>query len=194
LLRVLHRLLLNLYLRGHRRDAPLTSGGDFRRRRPASNAARPVVADTINRGVVDGDVVDDDRVRYRAVIYLHVGDRNVVHGAVVIEPITAPIATLISNANIAEAVVDSAVVSDIRGPIPVVVAVHTAGKPPISRRPQIADLWGLRPSSGHPIVALRSVTPISWRPQIAVAGAVRLGIIRQRWRGLLRLKLGLAVA
>jgi hypothetical protein len=194
LLRVLYRLLLYLYLRGHRRDAPLTNGGDFRWRRPTSDAARPVIADTINRRVVDGDVVDHDRVRYRAVIDLHIGDRDVVHRAVVIEATTIPIAALISNADISEAIVDPAVISDIRGPIAVTIAVHAADKAPISRRPEIAHLRGLYPCPGHPVVTLRGVTPISRGPEIAVTGAVRLRIIRQRWGRLLRLKHGLTVA
>jgi len=193
LLRILHRLLLYLHLRGHRRDAPLTNGGDLRWRRLSSDAAWPVVADAIHRGVVYGDVVDDDRVGHRAVIDLYIGNGNVVYGAVVIETIPVPIATLISNADVPEAIINSAVVSDIRGPITVVIAVHVADITPISRRPEIANLWGLHPCAWHPVVAPRRVTPISRSPQIAIAGAVRLGIIRQGRRGLLRLKLGLAV-
>jgi len=51
----------------------------------------------------------------------------------------------------------------------------------------------LRPDAGHPIVALRSIAPISGRPQIAIAGAFRLRIFRQRRRGLSCLEHRLAV-
>jgi hypothetical protein len=68
LLAVLSRLLLLLQLRGHRRNTPFTHCGGLRRERPASDASRAVVAGAVNRRIVDCDVVDDDRIRYRAVI------------------------------------------------------------------------------------------------------------------------------
>ena len=79
-------------------------------------------------------------------------------------------------------------------PKAVVIAVPAPDKSPISRRPQEAHLRRPRPSAGHPVVALRSIAPISGRPQIAIAGAVRLRIFRQRWRGLCGLHHWLAVA
>src|SRR5271165_4355019 len=55
------------------------------------------------------------------------------------------------------------------------------------------SFWGHRPCAGDKAVALRSIAPISGRPQIAIAGDWRLRIFRQWWRRLLCLKHGLAV-
>src|ERR1039458_7633176 len=167
--------------------------GDFRRQRPASDASRPVVAGTVIRNV-DGGVVDDDRIRYRAVIDLNVGDVHIVDGTVIVETISVPVPALIADSDVAESIVNAAVVADMSAPIAMVIAVPTADKSPISRCPQIAHLRRPRPRAGHPVVTFRSIAPISGRPQIAIAGAVRLRIFRQRWRGLCGLHHWLAVA
>jgi hypothetical protein len=161
----------------------LTQCGVFRRQRLARNASRPVVAGAVNRGVVDG-----------AVIHVTVVEVHIVDGTVIVEPISAPIPALIAGADVAESIVNAAVVADMLAPKAVVVAIHAAEKSPISRRPQEAHLRRPRPGAGHPVVALRSVAPISGRPQIAIARAWRLRIFRQRRRGLSCLKHRLAVA
>ena len=183
LLAVLCCRLLVLQLRGHGRNALLTQCGVFRRQWLASDASRPVVAGTVHRGVVDA-----------AVIHVNVGDVHIVDGAVIVETISAPIPALIADAAVAESVVNAAVVADILAPEAVVELIQAGGESPISRRPQEAHLRWHRPYAGHPEVALRSVAPISGRPQIAIAGAFRLRIFRQRWWGLLCLKHRLAVA
>jgi GTP:adenosylcobinamide-phosphate guanylyltransferase len=63
---------------------------------------------------------------------VNVGDGYIVDGAVVVETIPAPVPALIADAYVAESVVDTAVVADMRASKTVVVAVHAAGKPPIS--------------------------------------------------------------
>ena len=183
LLAVLCCRLLVLHLRGHRRNALLTQCGPFRRQWLASDASRAVVAGTVHRGIVDA-----------AVIHVNVGDVHTVDRTVIVEAISAPVAALIAHPAVAEAIVDAAVVADILAPETVVEAIHACGESPISRRPQEAHLRWHRPYAGHPEVALRSVAPISGRPQIAIAGDRRLRIFRQRWRRLLCLKHGLAVA
>src|SRR5664280_1426705 len=174
---------LLLQLRGHRRNALRTHCGGLGRQRLASDASRPVVTGAVHRGVVDG-----------AVIHVNVGDIHIVDGTVIVETVSAPIPALIAGADVAESIVNAAVVADILAPKAVVVAIHAAEQSPISRRPQEAHLRRPRPGAGHPVVALRSVAPISGRPQIAIAGAWRLRIFRQRWWGLLCLKHRLAVA
>jgi hypothetical protein len=183
LLVVLRGRLLMLYLRGHRRNSLLARCGDFRGKRPASDAARPVVADAV-RIVVDGGVVDDDRVRHGAVIYVNVGDGDIVDRTVVVETISTPVAALIADAHVAESIVNAAVVADMWTPISVVVAIPATDKSPIPRRPQVADFRRPRPCAGHPVVTLRSIAPISGCPQIAIAGTFRLRVFRQGWRGI----------
>ncbi len=182
LLAVLCCRLLVLQLRSHRRNALLTHSGHFRRQRPASDAPRSVVAGAVNCGVVD-----------RAVVHVNVGDVHIVNGAVVVEPIVVPVPALITDAGVAESIVNTAVVADILSPKTIVVAIHAAEKSPVSRRPQEAHLGRLCPNSRHPVVTLRSIAPVSRRPQITLSRARRLRIFREWWRGLLRLQHGLAI-
>jgi hypothetical protein len=68
---------------------------------------------------------------------LNVGDvAYIVDGAVVVEAISVPITSLIANANVAESVVNAAVVAHMVAPKSVMVAVPAAGKTPVSGRPQ----------------------------------------------------------
>ena len=168
LLAVLCCRLLVLHLRGHWRNALLTGCSHLRRNRLASDASWAVVADAVNRSVVDGDVVDH-RVGYGAVIHVNVGDVHIVDGPVIVETISVPVPALIADAGVTVSIVNAAVVADVPAPISVVVAIPAADEPPISRRPQEAHLRRLRPDARHPVIALRSVAPISGRPQIAFA-------------------------
>jgi hypothetical protein len=112
LLVVLGSRTLLLHLRGHRRNALLARCGDFRRKRSPRDASRAVVADAVDRCVVDRDVVDNC-IRYRAVVHVNVGDGHVVYGAVVIETIAAPVTALIADAYVSESIVDPAVETDM---------------------------------------------------------------------------------
>ena len=160
LLAVLCCRSLVLQLRGHGRNALPAQCGGFGRQSLASDASRPVVAGAVHRGVVDG-----------AVIHANVGDVHIVDRAVVVETISAPIPALIAGAEVAESIVNAAVVADMLAPEAVVVLIHAAEKSPISGRPQEAHLRRPHPGAGHPVVALRRVAPVSGRPQIAIAGA-----------------------
>jgi len=139
------------------------NGSDFRRQWVPSYSSRPVIAGTVI-GDVDGGVVDDDRVRYRTVVNLHVGDRYIVHRTVVVETVAVPVPALISDSDVSESVVNASVVADMPAPKAVVIAVPAADKSPISRRPQIAHFRRPRPCARHPVVALGSIAPISRSP------------------------------
>lgn len=133
LLTVLCGLLPLLYLRCHRGNALLACCSEFRRQRTARDASRPSVAgaacSVVNRGVVD------DRIRYRAVVYVNVGDGHVVDRAVVVETIAAPIPALISDACVTIPIINAAIVADMRAPIAVVVTIRATRISPVSRRP-----------------------------------------------------------
>jgi len=193
LLAVLSRLLPRLHLRGHRRNALLARGRNFRPQRAASHASGPVVAVAVI-GNVDGRVIDDDCIRDRAVINLNVGDCYVVDATVVVEAISLPVPTLIPDSLVAVSIINAPVVADMPAPIAVMVAVPAADKSPISRRPQVSRLRRPCPGARHPVVPLRCIAPISRRPQIAIPRAVRLRILRQLWRRLLSLQHRLPVA
>ena len=179
LLPVLCGLLAMLYLRCHRRDSLFACCCEFRRQRTARHASRASVAGAAS-SVVNRSVVDD-RIRYRAVVYVNVGDGHIVDRAVVVETTAAPITALIAGACVAVSIIDATVVTNMRAPITVIVTIPAAGICPVTRRPQIAHLGRLRPCSRHPVVPLIRVAPVSGRPQIPVTGTIRLGILRWLW-------------
>jgi hypothetical protein len=159
--------------------------GGFSWQRPASNASSPVVADAAIRSVADVAVIHVD---------VNVGDVHIVEGTVVVETTAAPVPALVARASVAESIINAAVVADILAPEAVVVTIPAIVLSPISGGPQIAHFRRLYPSARHPIIALGSIAPVSWRPQIAIAGTFGLRIFRQLWRGLLCQKHRLAVA
>jgi hypothetical protein len=193
LLLVLRRLLPRLYLRGHGRNALLAHGGDFRRQGLASHASGAVVAGAIVCNI-DGRIVDDDGVRYRAVVNRDAANvADVIDRAVVVEAISVPVTALIAHTDVAESVVNATVVADVASPEAVVVAVSSTISSPITGSPEQADFGWTRPCAGYPVVAFRRIAPVARSPNVAVARDVGLGIFRQRWRGLLRIKNRLAV-
>ena len=181
LLAILRRLLPLLDLRVHRRNTLLANCDDFHRQRATSDSAWSVEAHA--RVVIDGYIVDH-RSGDRAVVHLNVCDRHIVDGPVVVEAVAAPVAALIADSDVAEAVVDASVVANVAAPIAIVVAVASAAKVPVSRRPEIAHFWRARPCARHPVISAVRVAPISRRPQVTVAGDVRLRIFRQLRRRL----------
>ena len=64
---------------------------------------------------------------------MHVAD--VIHRAVVIEIIAAPITALIASAAIAVTIVHAAIEADIPAPIAMAESISAAKKSPIGRRP-----------------------------------------------------------
>lgn len=133
LLLVLCRLLSHLNLRGHRRNALLTGRCKFGWQRTACHASRSGEAGSAGR-VRNGRVINDC-VRHRAVVHLYIGDSDVVDRTVVIELVSAPVPALISNPRVTVAIINPAVIADVRSPISIVIAIPAAHKPPIAGSP-----------------------------------------------------------
>lgn len=96
--------------------------------------------------------------------------------------IVVPVATLIAEADIAEAIVDATVVADVLAPITVVPAIPTAVPAPPSGRPKSPNVRRRNPCSGDIVVTGGCVIPIARSPHIVGAGRYRLFIVfRQRW-------------
>ncbi len=145
------------------------------RRRARCGAARTaVVAHAIHGGIVDDGLVINVRNICRA---------HVVYGAVVIKLPIVPVSALIADTGIAEAVNDSAVEADLRSPITRVPNVTTIAKSPKARGPQHTDCWSLHPGPGHPVIAVRTVSPIPRRPDITGGGTNGLLVYGKRGRG-----------
>src|SRR5579863_3774252 len=129
------------------------------RRGPGINASAPAVkahpADggVSDHGPVDIGVVDADHV--------YVG-----HGAIVKEPATTPISSNEANAAITKAIINAAVEANVGSPVPCVPAISAADKPPISRSPEQAHGWRRYPRAWNPVVSIRSVSPVTRRPEI----------------------------
>jgi hypothetical protein len=96
----------------------------------------------------------------------------------------APIAALVAEADVAETVVDAAIVADMRAPVTTVKPVAVMPEAPVAGGPQGALVGSLNPHAGHPVVSLRRIGPVAGRPQIVVAGGLRLFVVGQRGRRL----------
>src|SRR5438874_11063406 len=117
--------MLVLGLFSCRRDMLFANRNLFGWRRPSRDAARPaVIADAIH-----GDIVVDHSLIVSIVHHCHVYVR---HGAVINESAAAPISARIANTCVAEAIINSAVKSDVRTPVPPVPKVYAIRPTPIT--------------------------------------------------------------
>ena len=120
----------------------------------ADSAVATVVADV-------RIIVDDNRL---VINVGDVGDVNVVHTAVVKVAVALPLSTIKTITGIAKSVINPAVKSDVRTPVPFMKDVRTAAPSPISRRPEKAYLGRTHPYTRHPVVSRRTPMPIPRRP------------------------------
>src|SRR5215469_6434697 len=140
-----------------------------------NSAWAAVEADAVLGALIyDGFVVD--------VVY--VGHVDVGDGAVVVVIVAAPVAAKEASTRIAEAVVNSAVETDVRSPVAGVPNVETFAPTPITGRPKVTGLRGYHPRTGNPEIVLVVVIvgPITRHPEIAWSGADRLRVNGQSWR------------
>jgi hypothetical protein len=119
-------------------------------------------------------------IAHAAVVYVVVNDTgvNVVHRAVVKEVVAVPVAAIVSAAGIAEAVVNSAVETDVVTPVPAIKGVPAVRECPIRRCPERSNVGREHPGSGDPVIAAVCVVPIARGPVVVVAGAGRLRVFR----------------
>jgi len=122
--------------------------------------------------------VIDDRV---VIDVVHDRDIYVVDRAVVVEVPAAPVAALVAVACVAKAVIDAAVVADVLAPVATVEPVRVIPVAPVAGRPKCSLVGSLNPCAGHPIIAVRRPGPVAGRPDVVVAGIVRLVVVGQ-WR------------
>ncbi len=101
-----------------------------------------------------------------------VGDVHVVHRAIVIEIVVAPIATLVAITAIPVSVIDATVVAHLGTPVASVPDVGAFAPTPPTRRPKITRLRSHNPSPRNPVItAVISICPIAGRPDITRGGA-----------------------
>lgn len=126
-----------------------------------------------------------------AIDVVHQGDVHVVDRAVVVEMAAAPVTALVAVSYVAKAVVDAAIVADVLAPVAWVKSVYVIPEAPVARGPECALVGSLNPSAGHPVIAVRRPGPVAGRPDIVVAGTLRLVVVgqgrRRLGRGVFRL-------
>ena len=131
----------------HRRSMRGAEGCYLGRSRAYSYALRAaVVADA----VVDDSPVDDH------IAFVNIGDTDaseIIDGAIVSKVVAMPVASLITDSDVTEAVVDTAVEADIAAPIAVVEAVAATDKAPVAGRPESSLIRRRAPCPGNPVIA-----------------------------------------
>src|SRR5215472_10639410 len=135
-----------------------------------------VEADARNVALIDNDAIFVDVVD---VDHVDVGD-----GAVVVVIAAAPVAAIEASTGIAEAVVNSAVETDVRSPVAGVPNVESFTPTPIARRPEVTGLRGKHPRTGNPEIVrvVVIVGPVTGNPDVALARADGLRVDGQSWR------------
>ena len=157
--------LLVLQLKRRRWSVSVVGPCKFLGRRLSFSSAGPIEANIVHRLVVDDGLV------------VGVGDDGCVHpsdGGVVKEHPVIPISALVADASIAEAVVDAAIISDVRPPVSGVPSVKATIVAPVAGRPQQPDNRWQHPGTRYPVIVILTVGPVAWRPYVAGAWAERL--------------------
>ena len=172
LLAVVCSFALGLDLGGHGRSARAAHSCDLGRLRTNGDSASAAVI---------GDasvVVDDDGV------VVDVGDVDVhaVDGAIVVEVIASPIAAVIAEAGVAEAIVDAAVEADVGAPVSAIEAPAVVVPTPVTGGPEGAIVRRKAPGAGNPVVADGTRVPVAGGPNIVGRGGYRL-VVDGKWRG-----------
>src|ERR1700679_4219693 len=96
--------------------------------------------------------------------------------------IVIPVAALIAETAVAEAVVHTAVKATVRAPETDVPEITAAAPTPVPRSPEETDSGRQDPNARNPVVAASSVGPIAGSPDVAVSGANGLRVNGKRWR------------
>lgn len=170
LLTVLRGFALDLELRGHGRRAWAAEGCDLRWLRSRGKATPATV-------VGNASVVVDD---HGAVVNMSdVDEVNSIDRAVVIEVVPTPVAAVVAESGIAEAVINTAIEADMRTPVPSVKAPTIVVPAPVTGGPKSAIVGGRTPGAGNPVVAGRCPVPVAGRPEIVGSGSLGLIIFRE---------------
>src|SRR5580658_433309 len=136
------------------------------------SSAAAVVAHVAHASIDDrlGVNVVDDRAVY-------------VHDGGVIEKVSAlPVASGEADANVAEAVVNASVKTDVRSPVTGIPGVDAISPTPVTGSPEETSFRRENPGAGYPVVVSIVPSPVAGRPEIAISGTNGLGINRQSWR------------
>jgi hypothetical protein len=171
LLTVLGGFALVLKLGGHGWNARAAHGCDLSRLWPhGDTASAAVVGDA-------GVVVDNDS----AVVDVGDVDVDAVDGAVVVEVVAVPIAAVIADTGVTEAIVDSTVEANMKTPEAAVEAVSSAVEAPVAGGPERPVVRRGAPCAGNPIIAGGAPVPVAGSPDVIGRGGHGL-VVDGEWR------------
>src|SRR6266566_8059266 len=142
-------------------------------RRPHCRSARPAIeADSRCTGFnVNSLLVDmSDRDVTKIV------DRSIVDEHAIVPP-----ATLITDAAVTKAVIDSAIETNVGAPIACVPYVDSIAPSPIARRPQQGYCRRQHPGARNPVISNRANPPIAGDPYVTGCRNRGLLVDRQFW-------------
>ncbi len=183
LLTVFGGCTLVLDLGGHGRRARAAEGGNFSRLRTGRNATATSVVGYASVVDDDGSVID-------------VGDIDVdaIDGTVVVESVSVPVAAVITEARVAEAVVDTTIEANMCAPISAVEAPTVVVPAPIARGPEGSIVGREAPGAWNPVIASGCPVPIARGPDVVGSGSFGLVIFGEWWRRLIGVLDGLGLA
>jgi hypothetical protein len=167
---VLRRRMLVLHLRRSCLNVMIVLRRHFSLRRTRVDSPSPAVKAHVTRVIYHYGpvicVVND--------VHVHVAVSAVVSKYAVV-----PIAALVANAHVPEAIVNAAVEADVRSPVPRMPQIHAVTPTPISRRPQETNLRRHHPRAWYPVIIVTIPRPIPGRPNVPITRARWLRIHRQ---------------
>src|SRR6266852_6917087 len=137
------------------------------------NSARPAV---------EADAIHVVHYHRPVVVVVNHRDVDVGNRAVVLKSSSAPFAAIETYTRVAIPIINSTIEAHVRSPVTGVPQVNAFRKTPITRRPKKANFRRHHPCSGHPIISVVAISPISRSPDIARGGANWLLINRQHRR------------
>lgn len=118
-------------------------------------------------GIRDAAIINNRRVMHDGFVHIGVANDGVVHpndSRVIGELAPTPLAAHKTHSHVTEAIVDAAVISNVRSPVSGVQDVEAAFPAPIGRSPQRALIGGGNPGSGNPVVSIIAIGPVARRP------------------------------
>ena len=118
----------------------------------------------------------------RMVVDVAAAPADVVVAAVVPKMAAAPISAVEAGAEVAEAVVDAAVVADGRAPVSGVPEVAAGTVTPVAGSPKGVDVGRCDPGAIDPFIAVAGPSPVTGSPDVAVAGGGGLVVDRDGGR------------
>ena len=105
----------------------------------------------------------------RTVVDVATAPADVIVSTVVPEVATAPVSAVEAGAEVAEAVVNAAVVADGRAPVTGVPEVATGAVAPVAGGPEGVDVWRCDPGAVDPFITVAGPGPVAGGPDVAVA-------------------------